>query len=50
VNLDFFGVGKGLLNGAPAGYNVEALFGIVEARYRIASCRSTRGCDTPTGT
>ncbi len=36
MNLDFFGVGKGPLNGAPLGYNVEALVGIIEARYRIA--------------
>ena len=36
VNLDFFGVGKGPLNGAPLGYTVEALVGIIEARYRIA--------------
>jgi outer membrane protein assembly factor BamA len=35
INLDFFGVGKGDLNDAPAGYNVEAFGGMAEARYRI---------------
>ena len=35
INLDFYGIGDGALNGQPVGYELEPLGGIVEGRYRL---------------
>lgn len=35
INFDFYGIGDGVLNNNPLGYNLEPVGGLVEVRYRF---------------